>query len=312
MKNNGKLLGLLSGLFWGLDTVTIGIFLASVTLIALGNNASLVTTFLHDTVSFLSLFILLIFRKQVKPFFKILFSKAGLAIIAAALLGGPIGMSAYILSINYLGASLSSSISAIYPALGMILAYLFLKEKIKIHNILGVIISIIAIILMGFSSVQSNDNVMFGIVLVLICAVSWGSEAVIIKAALKEDVSAEIALSIRQMVTMLTYGLVIIPIVGYHNITPLLLDSKIIMLVVAAGLLGTVSYMYYYSAIDLLGATQSMALNITYPAWAFVFQFFIDGQFDPYLFFLSLVIIAGAILSNDNPKEFLRIFKKDK
>lgn len=311
MKNNGKFLGLLSGLFWGLDTVTIGIVLSSVVLITLGNNASLVTTFLHDTISFLSLFILLIFRKQVKPFIKVLFSKAGLAIIFAALLGGPIGMSAYILSINYLGASLSSSISAIYPALGMILAYLFLKEKIKIHNVLGVVISVIAIILMGLSSIQSNDNLILGIVLVLICALSWGSEAVIIKAALKEDVSAEIALSIRQMVTMLTYGLVIIPIVGYHNVTPILRNTNLLLIVVLAGLLGTVSYMFYYKAIDLLGATQAMALNITYPAWAFVFQYFIDKQFSPYLFFLSLVIIIGAILSNDNPKEFLTIFKKN-
>lgn len=311
MKNNGKLLGVSSGLFWGLDTVTIGIVLASVTVVTLGNNASLVTTFLHDTVSFISLFVLLLLRKQTKSFFKVLFSKSGLAIVGAALLGGPVGMSAYILSINYLGASLSSSISAIYPALGMILAYLFLKEKIRIHNVFGVIISIVAIILMGLTEIQSNENVMLGILLVLICAISWGSEAVIIKAALKEDVSAEVALSIRQMVTMLTYGLIIMPVVGYHNVSLVLNESTLLVLIAAAGLLGTISYLFYYKAIDVLGATQAMALNITYPAWAFIFQYFIDRHFDPYLFLLSLIIMLGAVLSNDNPKEFLTLFKKE-
>lgn len=311
MSKRGKASGLFSGLFWGLDTVILGLVLMSPSLLNLGDKSSLMATFFHDSVSFISLFILLLFKKEVKTFIKVLFSKSGLSIIFAALLGGPIGMSMYILSINYLGASLSSSISAIYPALGMILAFVFLKEKIKAHNVIGVLISIVAIILMGLGSKDSSNNLILGIILVLICAISWGSEAVIIKAALKEDVPSEVALSIRQMVTMLSYGLIVMPILGYHNALIIVEDSKILLLVVFAGLLGTISYLLYYHAIDVLGATQAMALNITYPAWAFVFQYVIDKAFDPYLFILSLVIIVGAILSNDNPKEFLYMFKKE-
>lgn len=312
MKNNGKSLGLFSGLFWGLDSVLIGLILSSVVLVTLGDKASLVTTFLHDTASFITLFILLIVRKQNKDFFKVLFSKSGLAIIAAALLGGPIGMSAYILSIQYIGASLASSISAVYPIIGIIFAWLFLKEKIKLHNIIGIMISVAAIILMGISSLGTINNALIGVVLVLVCAIGWGSEAVIIKAALKEDVSSEVALAIRQMTTMLTYGLFIMPVVGYSNVISLLNETSIMMLIVVTAVVGTISYLFYYKAIDVLGVAPAMALNITYPAWAFLFQFLIDRQFNLYHFFLSVIIIIGSMLSNEDVKDIFKVVKRAK
>lgn len=307
MKNNGGLLGLLSGFFWGLDTVVLGVALSSVLIVSLGNSSSFVTTFLHDSISFLVLFILVLATGKFNEFCKVLFSKSGLTIIFAALLGGPIGMSAYIYAINQIGASLSSSISAIYPVIGMFLAYLFLKERIKFHNVIGIVIAVLAIILMGLSSVGEIDNLLVGIVAIVICAISWGSEAVIIKAALKEDVSSEVALAIRQMTSSLTYGLIIMPFIGYRNLVPIITNSSIMLIIGISAILGTISYLFYYKAIDLLGATQAMGLNITYPAWAFIITYFIDGTFNLMLFILSLFIIIGALLSNDNPKE---IFKR--
>lgn len=308
--NNGKFLGLISGLFWGLDSVLLGLVLSSTLLINLGDSASFVTTFIHDAISFSLLLLLILSKRQLPEFKKVLFSKSGFAIITAALLGGPIGMTAYILSIQYIGASLSSSISAIYPIIGVLLAAIFLKEKIQKHNILGILISVLAIILMGLSALGTINNIFIGLGLVLICAVGWGSEAVIIKGALKEDVSSETALAIRQMVTMLTYALLIIPFIGYRVVIDVISVPSIISLIALSGVVGTISYLYYYKAIDVLGAIQAMGLNITYPAWAFLFQFLITGEFNLYLFSLSIVIIIGSILSNDNPKEFLTIFKK--
>lgn len=306
MKNNGKALGLFSGLFWGLDTVLLGITLSSKALLILGNNASLLTTFLHDTVSFILLMIMILTRSKFKEFTRVLFSKSGLSIIFAALLGGPVGMSAYILSIKYIGPSLSSSISAIYPIIGMVFAYLFLKEKVKLHSVIGLMISISAIILMSFTSTIEVSNFTLGLLLVLLCAVGWGSEAVIIKASLKEDVSSEVALLIRQMVTMLVYGLVIMPIIGYSNVSLVLANPTLIVIIIISGVIGTFSYLMYYKAIDLLNATSAMALNITYPAWAFVFQYFVSFEFNMYQFLLSIMIIFGAILSNEDAKSFLK------
>ena len=66
---------------------------------------------------------------------------------------------------------------------------------------------------------------------------------------------------------------------------------------------------HYYKAIDLIGATQAMGLNISYPAWAFVFQYLIDRQFSLYLFILAIFIMIGSIMSNEKPKEVLNLFR---
>lgn len=311
MQRKGSLLGLASGLFWGLDSVILGVALSSSLLLGMGASASLITTFIHDGVSFIFLILILVKIKEIPTFLKVLKSKSGLAIIAAAILGGPLGMGAYILSINYLGASLAASMSAIYPAIGAVLAYIFLKERLKPHSKIGLGIAIIAISLMGFTSDIQVSNLSLGLLFMGICIVGWGSEAVIINAALKEDVSSEIALGIRQLTSFVVYSFFILPFIGFESISMVLSNQMVILIVVVGGIVGTLSYLCYYKSIDLIGATQAMGLNISYPAWAFLFQYFFDGSFDPIVLVLVVFIIFGSILSNDNPKEMLRIIKKE-
>lgn len=309
MHKRGSLMGLVSGFFWGLDSVILGVALSSVVLANLGVRASLVTTFIHDSFSFILLLLILLKMHKFSEFKRVLKSKAGLAIIAAALLGGPIGMGAYIVAINYLGSTLASSISAIYPAIGLVLAFLFLKERMKLQSIFGLFIAIIAIILMGLTSEININNLYIGLLGIILCIFGWGSEAVIINAALKEDVSSEVALAIRQMTSSLTYGLIIMPFVGYSNVALVGSHTNLLLIVVLSGVLGTLSYLAYYKAIDLIGATQAMGLNISYPAWAFVFQYFVDKEFSLYMFILAIIIMIGSILSNDKPQEILELFK---
>lgn len=312
MHKKGSALGLVSGFFWGLDSVLLGIALAVPIMMGLGVGASLITTFIHDSFSFILLVLIILKMKKVSEFKRVLKSKSGLAIIAAALLGGPVGMGAYILAINYLGSTLASSISAIYPAVGAVLAFVFLRNRMKKHSIVGLFIAIGAIILMGVSPDIAVNNLSLGLMFAAICALAWGSEAVIIDAALKEDVSSEVALAIRQMTSTLTYGLLVMPFVGYSSVVAVSKIPFILLIVAMSGLMGTLSYLAYYKAIDLIGATQAMGLNISYPAWAFIFQYFVDGQFSVYLFILAIFIMIGSIMSNDKPKEILGLFYIDR
>lgn len=309
MHKKGSIMGLVSGFFWGLDSVVLGLALAYPIMLGLGVSASLITTFIHDSFSFIVLLLIIFKLKKTDELKRVLKSKSGLAIIIAALLGGPIGMGAYILAINYLGSTLASSISAIYPAIGLVLAFIFLKDRMKKHSIVGLMIAIFAIIMMGISPDISVNNLPIGLLFIGICAFGWGSEAVIINAALKEDVSSEVALAIRQMTSALTYGLIVMPLVGYTSVAAVVSMPTVIIIVLLSGLVGTLSYLAYYKSIDLIGATQAMGLNISYPAWAFVFQYFVDKQFSVYLFALSILIMVGSIMSNEKPKEVLNIFK---
>lgn len=312
MHHKGTVTGLFSGLFWGLDTVMIGVVLASAMFIAFGSNAPLISTFIHDGASFIFLLMLLIFQNQLKDFIKVLCSKSGLVIAIAALLGGPLGMGAYILSINHLGPAISASISAIYPLFGALLSFIILKEKPNKRTILGLFIAITAIILMGFTGSMGISNLKLGLVFISICVIGWGSEAVIISTALKQDVPSHIALTIRQFVSFITYGLVIMPIIGYHQLQNISVMNPIFLMVVISGIIGSISYSFYYKSISLIGPSKAMGLNISYPAWAFFFQFMVDQTFNFKQFILVIFIMMGSILSSENPGELVELFKRKK
>ena len=300
-KRSGQLFGVLSGLFWGLGTVVLGIVLNQLT--SYGYKGSLSTTFIHDSISFLILLVLLILTSKFRIFFKTLFSKSGIAIISAALLGGPIGMGAYILAIENLSPSFAASISAIYPAFGALLAYLLLKEHISKRQIIGLLISVGAIMFMGLGPDLDVKNGLLGFLSIAICIVGWGSEAVIISWALKDEIDSTIALTIRQMTSSLVYLLMIMPILGYDAASFVVLKKSLLLIVILASFLGTFSYIFYYKAIDVLGATQAMALNITYPFWAFVGQTYIFGSFDMKQAMLVIIILFGAYFGISDANE---------
>lgn len=71
-----------------------------------------------------------------------------------------------------------------------------------------------------------------------------------------------------------------------------------------AALFGTVSYLMYYKAIARIGAAKSMALNITYSAWAIPFSLLLLGTMpDLRGVVCAVVIIVGAIAAATDFKE---------
>ena len=76
----------------------------------------------------------------------------------------------------------------------------------------------------------------------------------------------------------LTYLVLVVPLGGALSSTGQALTSPGAMgLVALAAAAGTASYLFYYKAIDLLGAARAMALNISYSAWAVLFAFLLQS-----------------------------------
>ena len=68
MQRKGSIYGLNSGLFWGMNSVMLGIVLSFSVMMGLGAKGSLIATFLHDGTSFLFLIILLMKLGKGKEF----------------------------------------------------------------------------------------------------------------------------------------------------------------------------------------------------------------------------------------------------
>lgn len=303
--------GIGSGALWGLDTVILAIALA-LNPFATDAHASLVSAALHDAVCALILLVFMAMRGRLKDTWRAIHTRSGRAVMVAALLGGPIGMSGYLLAIDQIGAGYTAIISTFYPALGTALAVLVLKERMRPRQVIALAVAIGAIIATSYTSTSVSGSAFWGVLGALAAVVGWGCEAVILAWGMRDDaVDNETALQIRETTSGLTYLVLVVPLGGALSSTGQALTSPGAMgLVALAAAAGTASYLFYYKAIDLLGAARAMALNISYSAWAVLFAFLLQSIVPaPVQIVLCVVILVGTVLAATENWRELTSFK---
>ena len=308
--------GIIAGITWALETVFIGFALTTSPFISSSQAlllAPFVSTFLHDLFSAIFLFIYNVISKNYKNIFHLIKTPKFKWVVVSSLIGGPIGMTGYVLAVNNLGASIGAVASAIYPAIGTALACIFLREKVKWYQWIFLFLTLLGVYGLSYSPNVNIDNFMLGLVGVLMCAFGWGIEAVILAKCLKNaDSNEETILTIRQTVSACVYGLIILPIISGWEFTVnvIILDAKIILPILAiAALFATISYLFYYRALRKVGAAKAMALNITYTAWALLFSIIILKDYsiiNPLTIICALVVVICGILAATNFKKLIK------
>ena len=308
--------GIIAGITWAIETIILGIALAMTPFVSTEQAvllAPFVSTFLHDFFSAIWACIYNGVRGKLPAFVRALKTKSGKFVILAAVIGGPVGMTGYVLSVANMGASIGAVASAIFPAIGAVLAYLFLKEKMQWYRWIFLVLSLLGVYGLSYSPEINITNFWLGFAGTLMCAFGWGIEAVIIaKSVQDEAVTDELALQIRQTTSAIVYGIIIIPIMKGWGFTVSLFNGTgwLIPVIAIAALFATVSYLFYYKAISQIGASKSMALNITYSAWAVIFGVIFMKNYsllNPVTILCTIAVLVFAILAGADYKE---LFKK--
>lgn len=309
--------GLMSGVLWGLDTVLLGIALAMTPFVSSEQAiflAPFVSTFLHDFFSSIWMLIYTAFKKELGKTLKAAQTRSGRVIMLGALLGGPVGMTGYLLAIKYIGPAYTAIISSLYPAIGALLSYIFLKENMKPMSILGLFMSILGIILLGYAPGGEVANLGLGFGFAVLCVVGWASEAVICAYGMKEDeITPEQSLQVRQLTSAVTYGFLIIPVVKGISFTMGVLPTTATAIILLTALAGTTSYVFYYKGIHKIGATKAMSLNITYSAWSIIFGIILLGNsVDLKSVICCIMIMIGSTMAAGDIREITSIFSRKK
>ena len=217
-----------------------------------------------------------------------------------ALLGGPVGMTGYVLAINAIGPAYTAIISALYPALGTVLAHFFLKEKLRPTGLIGLALSIGGVIALGYTpGAALPKGQLLGFGCALLCCIGWAAEGVICTYGLQSStVTNAQALQIRQPVSALTYAIVLLPACKDWGFTAGLFGTRALWIIALSALCGTASYLCYYKALGKLGTGKAMPLNITYAAWSLPFSYLLLHQVPGTKDILcALVVLLGALLA---------------
>ena len=303
--------GVLSGMLWGLDTVVLAMALALIPF-AGSPDAPLTGAFLHDAASAIILLVYMAVRGRLRDTLAAVRTRSGKAVMLAALLGGPVGMSGYLIAINNIGPGYTAIISTFYPAFGTLLAFLLLKERMRPGQIIALLVALAAVAVSGWSSDAPTGSALLGVLGALGCVIGWGSEAVLLAWGMRDDaVDNETALHIRQTTSGLTYLLIVIPVSGAFRFAAGAAISPATAVIVLAALTGAASYLFYYKAINVIGASRGMALNISYSAWAVVFALVLQRTMPSALQIVCCAVtLVGTVLAATPDWRELRLTRR--
>ena len=310
----GILIGGLSGASWGLNTVIMSYIMMVSIFQSYSENifiTALTSAFLHDFFSACWLSLNLIRERKIDQLIQPFKSKIGIFLVIGAILGGPIGMAGYILGTKYIGAAYTSSFSALYPVLGTILNAIFLKEKVNLRVKLGIIISGLGIFLLSYSPIDLRiyPHYLLGILFSLICVLGWALECVIASYSMRyRKIDSSTAICIRQIISAIFYGVIIIPFLDVQLLLKSILTTHIIFLFIGTALIGSLSYLFWYRSINLIGAPRGMALNITYVVWTIVFsKLILNIDLNIQFIIASIVIFIGIVMITGSIKEIINL-----
>lgn len=331
-KIKGITLAVLSGIAYGLYTafmtqgMSMGIwtnwysgavsaFVSIYTLSAIGSAC-------NDLCSAAWTIIIACIKGKIGDFFRCLKSKPGVIMMFAAIIGGPVASTAYVLSIQTAG-SIAIPITALCPAVGAILGRILFKQKLTNKMLLGVFICVGAAILIGSTSLSGDlpETALFGCIIAFIAALGWGAEGAIAGYG-TAMIDYEIGITIRQCTSGLANLIILIPLfciingdgIGYgFELIGHAFSSPSIIFFAISGFFAVYAFSLWYKGNSMCGAALGMACNGMYSFWGPFFCFIIigvifktDGYAIPWQGWIgAVVMIVGifVIAINQNAAE---------
>ncbi len=301
-QTRGILAGAFSGLSWGIDALLI-----SFVLLALGSDTlstTLTVSMLHDGFAALWLLLLLLLRGRLKEIRIALKQRDALYCMLGALLGGPVAMTCYLLSIATAGVAVTTTVTACYPLLGAALSVLILKEKVGRRTWIGLSLCLVGIALTAYSPEEGSmgsfawDSLLFA----GLAAVGWASESVVCAYGMRADgIAPPTALLIRESTSAIAY-LVIISVFTFwingaeaESLQQLFTISRPTALLLLTAFIGMSSFLAWYTAIDTIGPARALGLNVTYSVWGVILAaLFLDQPPSLWVLLGSLIILLGV------------------
>ncbi len=295
----GIALALASGALWGAAAVVLGEALARPPLAAAGAlfAAPLAAAALHDCFAFVWVTAADRAAGRLGEAWRALRTRDGLVVCLAALVGGPLAMSTYLLAIAWAGAPRAVAISALYPAFGAALGFAVLGDRLRRVGWAGVALAVAGAILATYAPAGgSSPHYLLGVGAALASAIGWAVEGVLVARSLQRMPSLA-ALNIREAVSGAVFLALVLPLFAATAVTLRTVTSPTIVILIIASLCGAGAYLGYYRSLDLLGPARAMPANSTYVLWTIALSLVVTGHAPSVRLVLGgIVVVAGISL----------------
>ncbi|MCQ8212679.1 DMT family transporter [Cetobacterium somerae] len=263
------------------------------------------------------------YQGKLKDLMRTLNTKPGKMLMLAAMLGGPVAGTAYVIALQMAG-SIIVPISALCPAIAAILGKIFYKQEINRRMAFGILICVSASFIIGSSSFGEgiSPEVLLGITIAIVAAFGWGFEGCVAGYA-SAMVDPQIGICIRQLTSGLTNMFIVLPILGilsgdistsFTLVSQAFTSTPAMIWFILSGLATFVSFTAWYTGNSMCGAGLGTACNGTYSFFGPFFCWIIlgvvmgiDGWALPAIVWIgALLMIFGILMIAVNPMDFLK------
>ena len=246
------------------------------------------------------------------PFFKKYFGviknlspKDWLAFLGVALFGGAIGTMAItraLFYVDFVNLSIVVFIQKMQPIFAIVLAGIFLKEKLKREFFVWASLAIAGAYIMTFGfdipNLKTGDKTTNAAFFALLAAFSFGSSTVLSKRALR-NVSYELGTYLRFSITALIMLVIVLSSGTIASVSAITTDQLWIFLIIAFTTGGPAIFLYYYG-LKNISASVATICELAFPLVAVVLEYFVHGNilspvqwFGVTMLLLSIVKVSG-------------------
>lgn len=235
--------------------------------------------------------------------------------LCTGLLGGFLGSYCYFSAIALLGAQKALVFTSLYPVVSVLLARLFLQQRMTICMWTGCLLSLVGIwVMYGGTSLLDAMEVSFGVLLALGAAFCWGAEMVLASYTMR-GLDATAAVLWREGISAAAlWCAVLLWSVDASHGYPDALHTDVLALFFAGGAFAGLSYAFWYRANHHMGVAKGMALNTSYILWGTLLAL-LSGE-EAHLAYAewmgALVLFTGIVLVVWEPKRLRRFFGREK
>jgi len=203
------------------------------------------------------------------------------------------------ISVKMTSASVGALLQGFIPVSIAMLAAIFLKEKLSVKQIAGIIISVTGVILIGFLSQHGNSstNSITGNVLMIIAVISWGIYTIISKKVADQDPLLITSLS------TLAGSVLLLPAAVYENWGtgwPQVSPTDWLIIIFLGAMASGICYFLYNRSLQLLSAAQVGNFVNLDPLVGFIIALiFLHESVTMLQIIGAVLVVAGIILSTE-------------